>query len=95
MTNDSQYFSAVIMVIDAVSYSKHMEINPDATLRAVQSAENFIENRLKNIDGRVFNKAGDSLLLIFANPTCVWLSNVPCVSKPPISAVNPARSSFN
>jgi len=56
------------MVIDAVSYSKHMEINPDATLRAVQSAENFIENRLKNIDGRVFNKAGDSLLLIFANP---------------------------
>lgn len=55
------------MVIDAVSYSKHMEINPDATLRAVQSAENFIENRLKNIDGRVFNKAGDSLLLIFAN----------------------------
>ena len=56
------------MVIDAVSYSKHMEINPDATLRAVQSAENFIENRLKNIDGRVFNKAGDSLLLIFENP---------------------------
>ena len=56
------------MVIDAVSYSKHMEINPDATLRAVQSAENFIENRLKNIDGRVFNKAGDSLLLIFGNP---------------------------
>ena len=56
------------MVIDAVSYSKHMEFNPDATLRAVQSAENFIENRLKNIDGRVFNKAGDSLLLIFANP---------------------------
>ena len=56
------------MVIDAVSYSKHMEINPDATLRAVQSAENFIENRLKNIDGRIFNKAGDSLLLIFENP---------------------------
>ena len=68
LTDDSKYFSAVIMVIDAVSYSKHMEVNPDATLRAVQSAENFIEDRLKNIDGHVFNKAGDSLLLIFKNP---------------------------
>lgn len=74
------------MVIDAVSYSKHMEINPDATLRAVQSAENFIENRLKNIDGRVFNKAGDSLLLIFANPeealkSCDGLSVRQCFQK--------------
>ena len=45
-----------------------MEVNPDATLRAVQSAEDFIENRLKHIDGNIFNKAGDSLLLIFKNP---------------------------
>jgi len=68
LTKNTQYFSAVIMVIDAVSYSKHMEVNPDATLRAVQSAEDFIENRLKHIDGNIFNKAGDSLLLIFKNP---------------------------
>ena len=68
MQNESEYFSAVIMVIDAVSYSKHMEVNPGATLHAIQSAEKFVEDAITNNGGKVFNKAGDSLLLIFEDP---------------------------
>lgn len=56
------------MVIDAVSYSKHMEVNPGATLHAIQSAEKFVEDAITNNGGKVFNKAGDSLLLIFEDP---------------------------
>jgi len=44
LQNEGEYFSAVIMVIDAVSYSKHMEVNPSATLNAIQSAEKFVDN---------------------------------------------------
>ena len=68
LQNEGEYFSAVIMVIDAVSYSKHMEVNPSATLNAIQSAEKFVEDATKNNGGKVFNKAGDSLLLIFEDP---------------------------
>ena len=39
---------SVIMVADAVGYSKHMEVNEDATLASYKECEAILKDLLKN-----------------------------------------------
>ena len=56
---------AVILVADVVGYSKHMERDENATLKAYAECEKILENCLKKYKGSIFNTAGDSALVEF------------------------------
>jgi len=56
---------AVILVTDVVGYSKHMENNEDATLKAYSECEKILKELLKTRQGSIFNTAGDSVLAEF------------------------------
>ena len=56
---------AVILVADVVGYSKHMEIDENATLKAYVKCEKLLEHWLKKFKGSIFNTAGDSALAEF------------------------------
>lgn len=56
---------AVILVTDVVGYSKHMEKNEDATLKAYSECEKILKELLKKRQGSIFNTAGDSVLAEF------------------------------
>ena len=56
---------AVIFVADVVGYSKHMEKDEDATLKAYSECERILKSLLDNRDGSIFNTAGDSVLVEF------------------------------
>ncbi len=56
---------AVILVADVVGYSKHMEIDENATLKAYVECEKLLEHWLKKFKGSIFNTAGDSALAEF------------------------------
>ena len=58
---------SVIMVADAVGYSKHMEANEDATLASYKECEAILKDLLKKHDGSIFNTAGDSVLTEFSS----------------------------
>ena len=56
---------AVILVADVVGYSKHMERDENATLKAYAECEKLLKNCLKKYKGSIFNTAGDSALAEF------------------------------
>ena len=58
---------SVIMVADAVGYSKHMEANEDATLASYKECEAILKDLLEKHDGSIFNTAGDSVLTEFSS----------------------------
>ena len=56
---------AVILVADVVGYSKHMEKDENATLKAYSECEKILKTCLKKYKGSIFNTAGDSVLAEF------------------------------
>ena len=56
---------AVIFVADVVGYSKHMEKDEDATLKAYGECEKILKKLLKKYVGSIFNTGGDSALVEF------------------------------
>ncbi len=56
---------AVILVADVVGYSKHMERDENATLKAYAECEKLLKACLKKYKGSIFNTAGDSVLAEF------------------------------
>tara|TARA_B100000902_G_scaffold383879_1_gene423306 strand:+ start:134 stop:1990 length:1857 start_codon:yes stop_codon:yes gene_type:complete len=56
---------AVIFVADVVGYSKHMENDEDATLKAFADCEKILKKLLKKYVGSIFNTGGDSALVEF------------------------------
>ena len=56
---------AVILVADVVGYSKHMERDENATLKAYAECEEILKTCLKKYKGSIFNTAGDSALVEF------------------------------
>ena len=56
---------AVIFVADVVGYSKHMEKDEDATLKAYDVCEKILKKLLKKYVGSIFNTGGDSALIEF------------------------------
>ena len=56
---------AVILVADVVGYSKHMERDENATLKAYAECEKILKACLKKYKGFIFNTAGDSVLAEF------------------------------
>jgi len=56
---------AVILVADVVGYSKHMERDENATLKAYAECEKILKTCLKKYKGSIFNTAGDSALAEF------------------------------
>ena len=56
---------AVILVADVVGYSKHMEKDENATLKAYAECEKLLKNCLNKYKGSIFNTAGDSALAEF------------------------------
>ena len=56
---------AVIFVADVVGYSKHMEKDEDATLKAYGACEKILKKLLKKYVGSIFNTGGDSALVEF------------------------------
>ena len=56
---------AVIFVADVVGYSKHMEIDENATLKAYAECEKLLKTCLNKYKGSIFNTAGDSALAEF------------------------------
>ncbi len=56
---------AVILVADVVGYSKHMERDENATLKAYAECEKILNTCLKKYKGSIFNTAGDSALAEF------------------------------
>ena len=65
---------AVILVADVVGYSKHMERDENATLKAYAECEKILKACLKKYKGSIFNTAGDSALAEF--PSAVMPLNV-------------------
>jgi len=58
---------AVIFVADVVGYSKHMEKDENATLKAYGACEKVLNRLLNKYKGSVFNTAGDSVLAEFSS----------------------------
>jgi adenylate cyclase len=56
---------AVILIADVVGYSKHMERDENATLKAYAECEKLLKACLKKYKGSIFNTAGDSALAEF------------------------------
>ena len=56
---------AVILVADVVGYSKHMERDENATLKAYAECEKILKTCLNKYKGSIFNTAGDSALAEF------------------------------
>ena len=54
-----------ILVADAAGYSKHMERDENATLKAYAECEKILKACLKKYKGSIFNTAGDPALRSF------------------------------
>ena len=65
MNSDIDRKIAVILVADVVGYSKHMERDENATLKAYAECEKLLKACLKKYKGSIFNTAGDSALAEF------------------------------
>ena len=65
MDNEIDRKIAVIFVVDVVGYSKHMERDENATLKAYAECEKILKSFLKKFKGSIFNTAGDSALAEF------------------------------
>jgi len=56
---------AVILATDVVGYSTKMEENEDQTLKNLKVCRNIIDGLVEEHHGRIFNTAGDSVLVEF------------------------------
>ena len=56
---------AVILATDVVGYSTKMEENEDQTLKNLKVCRSIIDGLVKEHHGRIFNTAGDSVLVEF------------------------------
>jgi len=56
---------AVILATDVVGYSSKMEENEDQTLKNLKVCRNIIDGLVEEHHGRIFNTAGDSVLVEF------------------------------
>ena len=56
---------AVIFATDVVGYSKSIEINEEKTIKSLRACKKILEDLFKEHDGRIFNTAGDSVLVEF------------------------------
>ena len=56
---------AVILATDVVGYSTKMEENEDQTLKNLKVCRSIIDGLVKEYHGRIFNTAGDSVLVEF------------------------------
>jgi len=56
---------AVILATDVVGYSKKMEENEDQTLKNLKVCRSIIDGLVDEHYGRIFNTAGDSVLVEF------------------------------
>ena len=56
---------AVILATDVVGYSTKMEENEDQTLKNLKVCRGIIDGLVKEYHGRIFNTAGDSVLVEF------------------------------
>ena len=65
MNTDVDRKIAVILVADVVGYSKHMERDENATLKAYAECEKILKACLRKYKGSIFNTAGDSALAEF------------------------------
>ena len=65
MTAEIDRNIAVILAADVVGYSKHMERDENATLKAYAACEKILKTCLKKYKGSIFNTAGDSALAEF------------------------------
>lgn len=59
---------AAIMSIDVVSYSKMMGEDEEGTLQLLNTHRAYIDNSIRNHEGRIANTAGDSVLAEFGSP---------------------------
>ncbi len=59
---------AAIMVADIVGYSSLMETAEERTVHRVAACLELIRRKVADLDGRVFNTAGDASLVEFASP---------------------------
>ena len=53
---------SVIMIADAVGYSKHMEADESATVKNLRACEKTLTGLFEKHKGRLFNTGGDSFL---------------------------------
>ena len=56
---------AVILATDVVGYSTKMEENEDQTLKKLKVCRSIIDGLVEEYHGRIFNTAGDSVLVEF------------------------------
>jgi TolB-like protein/class 3 adenylate cyclase/Flp pilus assembly protein TadD len=59
---------AAILCADVVGYSRLMEADEEATIRALSACREIIDKLVANHHGRVFGSAGDSVIAEFASP---------------------------
>jgi adenylate cyclase len=59
---------AAIMIADVVGYSGLMEQAEEATAAQLQACQNLISDTVRELGGRVFNRAGDSALAEIDSP---------------------------
>jgi adenylate cyclase len=77
---------AVILAIDLVGYSKHMEKDENATLRGLRECNKIIETIIKKQKGRIFNTGGDTVFVEF--PSAVTAVNTTVEFQKQIKARN-------
>ncbi len=58
---------AVILVADVVGYSKHMEKDENETIKSYSDCEKILNSLLEKYNGKIFNTAGDSVLVEFSS----------------------------
>ncbi|MDC0074850.1 adenylate/guanylate cyclase domain-containing protein [Alphaproteobacteria bacterium] len=59
---------ATILATDCVSFSKYMEENEELTLSNLNSCRVIIDDIIKEMGGRIFHTAGDSVISEFSSP---------------------------
>ncbi len=58
---------AAILCADVAGYSRLMEVDEEATIRALYACRQIVDELVANHRGRVFGSAGDSVIAEFAS----------------------------
>ena len=59
---------AAILAADVVGYSRLMEADEEATIRALSACRQIVDELVASHHGRVFGSAGDSVIAEFVSP---------------------------